>query len=183
MSAFANWPISRKLAVAFAAVIAVIFVSGAITYDRLRVIQEATNWRVRTANVLETLYTMTKATLDQEAGVRGYLVAGDKSFLEPYQRGFDAFAPALQKAKGLTSDDPAQQRRLNELNELANQWRGISEREIALMAEPETREAARAMLDSQAGKTAIDRIHAKMNEIAAVERDLLAKRDAVQRQA
>src|SRR5882672_5113686 len=46
VSAFANLPISRKLLAAFAAVVVVIFVSSAIVYDRLRVIEWAKNMRV-----------------------------------------------------------------------------------------------------------------------------------------
>jgi PAS domain S-box-containing protein len=183
MSAFANLPISRKLAAAFAAVVAVIFVSGAIIYGSLGVIEDATNWRVHTASVLDTLYTMTKAMVDQEAGVHGYLVTGDESVLKRYHTGGDAFTLALRKVKGLTSDNPAEEGRLDELNALAEAWRGIAEREIALLGKPETREEARAMEGSGPGRTAMDLIRAKLDEIAKVEHDLLAKRGAVQRQA
>jgi nitrogen fixation/metabolism regulation signal transduction histidine kinase len=51
------------------------------------------------------------------------------------------------------------------------------------MAKPETREDARALERSTAGKTAMDLIRAKVNEIQGVERDLWAKRGAVQEQA
>src|SRR5258705_12181667 len=138
VSAFANWPILHKLTGAFAAVVAVIFASSAIVYDRLLVIEEAKNWRVHTGEVLETLGTALDAMLDQETGVRGYLIAGDERFLEPYHRGGDAYTATLRKLKDLTSDNPAQQGRLDELNELAKTWRSaVAEREIALMAKPE----------------------------------------------
>ena len=184
MSAFANLPISRKLMAAFAAVVVVIFASSAIVYDRLLVIEWAKDWRVHTTDVLETLQNAMDAMVDQETGVRGYLITGDERFLEPYHRGGNAYTAAIQKIKDLTSDNPAQQSRLDELNELAKKWRsGIAEREIALMAKPETREDARALEGSTAGKTAMDLIRAKVDEIDGVERDLLAKRDAVQKQA
>jgi signal transduction histidine kinase len=184
VSAFANLPMSRKLMAAFAAVVVVIFASSAIVYDRLLVIEWAKNWRVRTADVLETLQHAMDAMVDQETGVRGYLITGDEKFLEPYHKGGNAYTAAIQKLTDLTSDDPAQQSRLNELNELAKKWRSeIAEREIALMAKPETREEARALEASAAGKTAMDLIRAKVDEIERVERDLLAKRDAVQKQA
>jgi signal transduction histidine kinase len=169
---------------AFAAVVAVIFVSSAIVYGRLRVIEEATNWRVHTAQVLETLQIAMDAMLDQEIGIGGYMVTGNEISLEPYHSGGNAFTAAMRIIKDLTSDNPAQQSRLDELNELATEWRsGIAEREIALMAKPETREDARALGRSMAGKTAMDLIRAKVDEIARVERDLLAKRAAVQKQA
>jgi signal transduction histidine kinase len=184
MSAFANLPISRKLMAAFAAVVVVVFASSAIVFDRLRVIEWAHDWRVHTIDVLDTLQNAMDAMLDQETGLRGYLITGDENFLEPYHRGGKAYAAAFQKIKDLTSDNPAQQSRLDELNELARNWRsGFAERAIALMAKFETREDARALEGSTAGKTAMDLIRAKVHEIEGAERDLLAKRDAVQSQA
>jgi len=52
------------------------------------------------------------AMVDQETGVRGYLITGDERFLEPYHRGGNAYTGAIQKLRDLTSDNPAQQSRL-----------------------------------------------------------------------
>ena len=169
---------------AFVAVVVVIFASSAIVYGRLLVIEWAKNWRVHTADVLQTLQKAKDAMVDTETGVRGYLITGDEKFLEPYHRGGNAYTAAIRKIRDLTSDNPAQQSRLDELNELAKNWRsGIAEREIALMAKPETREDARALEGLRVGKTAMELIRAKVDEIEGVERDLLAKRAAVQEQA
>ena len=146
MCAFPNLRISHKLMAAFAAVVAVIFVSSAVVYDRLRVIEAAKNLRVNTTDVLDTLETALDAVLDQETSVRGYLISGGEKFLEPYHKGGNAYTAAIQKIRDLATDNPALQSRLDELNELAKKWRsGIAEREIALMAKPETREDARAL--------------------------------------
>ena len=161
MSAFANLPISRKLLAAFGAVVVVIFVSSAIVYDRLRVIEWAKNMRVQTTDVLETLQAAMDAMVDQETGVRGYLITGDETFLEPYRAGGNAYTAAIEKVKDLTSDNPVQQSRLDERNKLAKKWRSeIAERQIALMAKPETREDARVLEGSIAGKAAMDLIRA-----------------------
>jgi signal transduction histidine kinase len=184
VSAFANLPIARKLMAAFAAVVVVVLMSSTVVYNRLLVIEWAKDMRIQTTDVLETLEEAMDAMVDQETGVRGYLINGDENFLEPYHRGGNAYPAAIQKIKALTSDDAAQQRRLDELNELAEKWRsGIAEREIALMAKPETQEDARALEGSMVGKTAMDLIRAKVDQIDGVERDQLAKRDAVQKQA
>jgi methyl-accepting chemotaxis protein len=39
------------------------------------------------------------AMVDQETGVRGYLITGDEQFLEPYHRGGNAYTAAIQKIK------------------------------------------------------------------------------------
>ncbi|UQR66198.1 CHASE3 domain-containing protein [Bradyrhizobium sp. C-145] len=184
MNTFANLPISRKLMTAFAAVVAVIMVSSGIVYDRLRAIEWAKDRRIHTTDVLDTLQDLKEAMLDQETGVRGYLISGDQNFLEPYHKGGDNFSAAIRKIKDLTSNNGAEQNRFDELNELAKKWRlEVAEREIALMAKPETREEARGLEGSGAGKTAMNGLRAKVDEIDRVERDLLARRDAAQRQA
>lgn len=183
MPTFSNLLILHKLTAAFAAVIAVIFVSGAIVYDRLGVIEEAKNWRVHTTDVLDTLEMAVAAALDQETSLRGYLISGDEKFLDPYRRGGDNFIVAIRKLRAQTSDNQDQQNRLDELNKLATTWRiETAEREIALMTNPATREEART-LEGSSGKAAMDAIRAKASEIEKVERDLLARRDAVQKQA
>jgi len=184
VSAFANLPISRKLLAAFAAVVGIILVSSSILYDRLRVIEVAKNARIHTTDILEMLQDIMDAMVDQETGVRGYLITGDEKFLEPYHKGIDAYTTAIQKTKELTRDNPAQQNRLDELNELAKNWREIAEREIALMAKPETRAAARGLEGSTVGgKATMDLVRAKVDEIDEVERELLARREAVQNKA
>ena len=184
MTAFANLAISRKLMASFAAVVGIILVSSAILYDRLRVIELAKNARIHTTDILETLQDVLDAMVDQETGVRGYLIAGDEKFLEPYHKGIDAYTKAIKKAKELTRDNPAQQSRLDELNEMAKNWREIAQREIALMAKPETRAAARGLEGSTVGgKATMDLVRAKVDEIDGVERDLLARREAVQNKA
>jgi C4-dicarboxylate-specific signal transduction histidine kinase len=169
---------------AFAAVVAVIAVSSAIVYSRLHVIDWAHGWRIHTTEVLETLHVANEAMLDQETGVRGYLITSDERFLERYHEGSDSFTAAIGKARDLTSDSPAQQIRLDELNELAAKWRSeIAQRVIALVAKPGAREEARAVVASTAGRAAMDLVRAKVDEIAGVERDLLAQRSAAETHA
>jgi C4-dicarboxylate-specific signal transduction histidine kinase len=169
---------------AFAAVVAVIAVSSAIVYSRLHVIEWAKGWHVHTTEVLETLQTAKEAMLDQETGVRGYFITGDERFLERYHKGGDSFTAAIRKARDLTSDNPAQQIRLDQLNELAAKWRSeVAQRVIALLAKPGAREDARAVVSSTAGRAPMDLVRAKVDEIAGIERGLLAQRSAVEAHA
>ncbi len=81
-----------SLVVAFTAVIVVIFASSAVVYDRLLVNEAARKVRLHSRDVLETLQQALDGMVDQETGVRGYLLVGDEKFLEPYHTGSMAFA-------------------------------------------------------------------------------------------
>jgi signal transduction histidine kinase len=184
VAAFANLSVSRKLTAAFAAVVAVILVSSAVLYERLTVIEDAKKLQAHSTEVLQTLGSAELALLDQVSSLRGYLATSDDTFLHTYQRSGEEFTRTIRRLKDLAPDNSAQERRVDELDELARKWRlDIAEREIAPMAMPETRELARAWEDSRAGKAAIDLVRVKVDEIAGVEREVLAKRDIVQRHA
>lgn len=177
MSLLANLSIFRKLTVAFAMLVAVMTIVSTTVYLKIDSIREDTGWTTHTYVVLEKLNLAMAAMVDQEVGVRGYLIAGDEVFLEPYHKGGAAYAAAFAAVKKLTSDNPAQQIRLDKMNQAAQAWRAeIAEKEIALMAKPETREQARAMEASGAGKKWMDSVRASVAEIDAVERALLTAR-------
>jgi methyl-accepting chemotaxis protein len=181
---FANLRISRKLAAAFVCLIIITLAVSATIYSRLSFIQTSSGWTTHTHKVLETLQSVMESMVDQETGLRGYLVSGDQKFLDPYKGGQDMFEKAFARVKDLTSDNPAQQERLSQIRALAQRWhRDVAEKEIALMAKPETEEDARKMEASGIGKASMDGIRKVLAEMDKAERDLMQVRDASQASA
>ena len=127
------------------------------------------------------------ALVDQETGVRGYLLSGDDRFLGPYRVGLKAYEAALANSKtaaNLTLDNPAQQKRLDRLDVLVSRWNeAVAQREISLMSQVSTQEQARRIEASGVGKQSMDSIRALVNEIGNIERDLLATRATDQERA
>jgi methyl-accepting chemotaxis protein len=184
MSTFTNFTIARKLVVAFSAVIAVMIATSFMVYQKLSFIQTSAGWTTHTYLVLETLDATMAAMVDQETGLRGYLVSGDDHFLDPYRKGGEAYAAAFLKVKELTSDNPTQQARLDAMNQFAQSWRrDVADKEIALMAKSETQGQARGMEGAGAGKKSMDGIREKAAEIGGAERQLLTTRSADQEAA
>jgi methyl-accepting chemotaxis protein len=184
VSFFANLPIARKLLIAFGAVILAMTATSSIVYQKLRFIEQSAGWTEHTYIVLETLDAAMAAMVDQETGLRGYLVSGENTFLGPYRSGVQSYSTALQKVRDLTSDNPAQQTRLQNLDQFAQRWRvEVAEKEIGLMAKPDMREQARALEASGAGKASMDGIRAAVAEIGGAERTLLTTRSAAQQGA
>ena len=70
-------------------------------------VTEATGWRDHTKDVLATLGTLLQAMLDVETGQRGYLLAGEEDYLEPYHCGMNEAPQALVALLHLTQDNPS----------------------------------------------------------------------------
>ncbi len=184
MSLWLNLTISRKLIVGFTAL--TLLVSGVLgfIFDRVSFLNQSARWTTHTYEVLGTLDQALFGMINQETGVRGYLVSSEDGFLAPYLTGRPQYEKAFVKVKELTSDNPAQQRRLGELDALASTWyTDIAKKEIALMADPRTRDQARAIEASGAGKNSMDGFRAKLAEIADIEHALLATRATAQAEA
>ncbi len=184
LSFWLNLKIARKLIVGFGALI--LLVGGVLGFisDRVSFLNQSARWTTHTYAVLGTLDQALLGMVNQENGVRGYLVSGEDGLLAPYHMGRTLYEKAFAKVKELSSDNAAQQTRLGHLDALASAWyTGIAKKEIALMADPLTREQARAMEAGGAGKASMDGFRAKLEEIADVEHALLATRATAQAEA
>lgn len=59
---------------------------------------------------------------DMETGMRGYLLAGEDSFLDPYKGGKEKFGALLSELQQTVSDNPAQVKLLGEMEETISTW-------------------------------------------------------------
>ena len=113
MSAFLNWPISRKLMAAFAGVVAVIFVSSAVVYDRLRVIEEARHCKAAIVGIpaMDTVKEVKRASLPEDVALVTATVPRERVVLAQTPQVFqaqllkDAFASAEED--GVNASDEA----------------------------------------------------------------------------
>ncbi|CAO3414369.1 methyl-accepting chemotaxis protein [Azospirillum doebereinerae] len=177
MTWFVNLPIARKLALAFASLIAIIAIVSGVTVQTLSTIQASNRITAHTLEVMEAGRNTLAAMIDQETGLRGYLIAGDKAFLGPFTRGQERFTRNFDEAKRLTADNPDQQRRLDDLKRSADSWRTqVAEKEIALMERPETRASASELEAKGLGREAMDNVRSVVTDFLKAENTLLEER-------
>ncbi len=176
MPKLSDLKISTKLTISFVVLSAVMVGTSALGYARLSTIETTSGWTDHTYQVLSGVDAISAAMVDQETGLRGYLIANDPKFLEPYKVGRDAFRQNFDRVKDLTSDNTAQQKRLALLNQAVENWNAeVASKEIA-MVEAGAVEQARTVAASGRGKPMMDAIRSRAKEISDVERDLLAVR-------
>ncbi|MFZ5715049.1 MAG: methyl-accepting chemotaxis protein [Bradyrhizobium sp.] len=179
MSWINNVRISIKVSAVFAAICLVVAGSTAAIHNSLNVMNSTAKMTVHTYEVLEQLSELVGAMVNAETGVRGYLVSADPAFLGPYESGQKQFQAAAAKVGSLTSDNPAQQKRLERVKAFASDWMtNVAQREIAMMKDPATQSKARELEASGAGKKSMDGLRAVVQEMDAEERSLLSVRAA-----
>ena len=109
--------INARLLTAFGIVVAILTVlitTAKVSQGRQVAAQEI---NLHTYEVMQEASSMLSALINIETGARGYMLTGTETFLEPYNAGRDSFQSHWNTIKDLTSDNPSQQRRLDEAHE------------------------------------------------------------------
>lgn len=174
--------VSRRLLIAFGTVIGIFLAVAATSLYSSAHLAEAETWNIHTYQVLDRSNTLLNSMVNMETGTRGFLLSGEDRFLEPWKAGSQAFDQAWTEVKKLTSDNPAQQQRLDGMKARNTEFTAVV---IALMqARRDVAAGTRTMQDFlvQFGqgkdKAAMDGFRALQGELDKAESDLLARRSA-----
>ncbi|WP_129645044.1 methyl-accepting chemotaxis protein [Peristeroidobacter agariperforans] len=180
---FANLKINTRLMVAFGIIVAILM--GLITAAKVSQGNQlqSQDMNIHTYEVIQQADRILQALINMETGQRGYLMTGTDSFLEPFQSGQKAFEEGFNAIRDLTSDNQAQQRRLEDLQRSQQSWlqKAVEpsfalRREVNAGAKPMD---ALVQFEREAhGKQGMDAMRTKLAEIVDVEDDLLDERTA-----
>src|SRR3954451_1262723 len=85
----------------------------------------------RVAQQARDAQLMLIAMLDQETGLRGYLLSGRDTFLEPYTAGRRNFEAALTSASAIAAGDAEMTRAIEQQDRVADAWEALAEKRIA----------------------------------------------------
>lgn len=162
--------LNRTLGSAIGAIALVSVLSSGAVLNALNQLHDATEARRRVVLVLRDLDVFRAAMLNQETGLRGYLITGRDSSLEPYRGGRSALDEVANRLRGLVGTDAKQSRLLEDAIAAAQIWqRDIGEAAIRLAADPATRpDAVRIELEGK-GKRFFDTLREKLAAIEASE--------------
>ena len=174
--------VAQRLSLAFGAVVFILVVVAGMSLQSSRRLAEAEQWNVHTHKVIAAGESMLTGMINMETGARGYFVAGDERFLEPWKAGIGQFERAWQDAKALTADNPAQQQRLLAMQARHREFRQVVEN---LMARRAQVQAGTLALDAFVtefaqgrDKAAMDGFRELGDAFGAAEQTLLSQRAA-----
>jgi len=147
-----------------------IFFVVLITY-LLSVIQ----WVEHTDRVINNANEAVKLTVDQETGMRGFLLGGDEKFLEPYETAKPRLTVTIDTLLELTADNPVQTDRLHQIQALQKEWGAYAQNLIDLQrSSGDYRSAVKA----GRGKRLTDEVRKQFEDVVATEQQLRASRNA-----
>jgi len=130
-------------------------------------------WVDRTDQVLDQSARLLKLLVDVEAGMRGYLVTGDETLLQPYLEGTKRFDSEYQTLYKLVDDSPTQKQRLEDVRAGYVGWVGYTDKVIALRRNGNVNGA---FYESLLGKRGMDALREQISEFQGVEAGLRVQR-------
>jgi len=170
-------PIARKLLFGIGAILLLTLVCDAAVLVQTLTSRTIGEQNRRYSVLLGDVSEMMQAVTDQETGYRGYLLAADPAFLDAYQRGGSDLDRASLAALSDAGTDATVRAQVESVRGAASRWREtVAEPGIRLMADPRTRERARAIERDGAGKRLFDELRAKHAAVANSLRALRAER-------
>lgn len=172
-----NWTFGRKIAAGFTVSSALLVGIGLVSYSTINQLITTSGSVSHTHKVLEEIAGLFGSLQDAETGLRGYVITGDESFLEPYQAAREEFPKLLKDMKELTSDNPEQQKLLAQVESLANGKFANQKQNIELRREGKS-ELAVKNISAGHGKKFMDEIRHLFQQMENNETSLLKKRTA-----
>lgn len=148
-------------------------------FDRGRELRAAVNHSYEKRLQMLTVFSLMQ---DAETGSRGYVITGQKRFLEPYNHAAEALGPERRRLRALQEDElgtqGADRAELGELDAIEAKIDAKLARVRLTIAARDTRgaAAAQAMVSNGIGKQLMDELRVLMAQMASAERQALTER-------
>lgn len=153
-----------------------LFISSLASYISITNLISSSKMVSHSNAVITDLDEIISTLKDAETGQRGYLLAGDEIFLQPYKGAKQQAVGLLEKVGNMTSDNPVQQRQVKKLKVIIESRLGVLEKTIAMKKAGGTVNVG----DLLTGKEYMDSARQVIKTMETEERSLLAIRTADQ---
>ncbi|WP_435053287.1 CHASE3 domain-containing protein [Mesorhizobium caraganae] len=154
-------------------VLALIVGTRAVLVEGQRANREAAREAIEYQESLSGLLSLAQ---EAETSQRGYLLTGEKSYLQPYRHAIEAIPGQLARIDGMTAPDDQLIQQINRIKEALSQKQAELAETIALYDSGNAAKALELVRSGQ-GKTAMEQIRASMDTIRRISGAAIAARD------
>lgn len=135
-------------------------------------------WVDHTWQCIDQVERIMSSAKDAETGNRGFLITGDDSYLEPYTSATHDLPAELDHFEKLTSDNPAQLARLEEMRAAIDRRMDLLQRGIDLRRRGSV-DSGHALILTGTGKAEMDNLRRIADQMESAEHALLRQRTAI----
>lgn len=128
--------------------------------------------------VHELTYQIEKNVLDMETGMRGYVITGAESYLEPYNNGLANWQINYEKLNALIADNPEQVQNLGNIRDSIELWINSAGQYVIDLKRNGEEAAINTFYRNDTGKLIVDTIRAQSDYFRDNERNLTSERIA-----
>lgn len=164
--------VEKKIYIGFFLISLIILSLTVVSLISMKLLLNRSSTDKRTLDILKTVENINLNSIDIETGVRGYLISGDKSFLQPYYVGLDSISKNLKYLESIDSFDKRYDHDIKYLNKHINDLVNTSNQLIFAESTNQTDTLQRYNQIMQAKKS-MDRIRAIVHEIEIENRVIL----------
>jgi PAS domain S-box-containing protein len=162
----------RGLAIGLVLVVVLLAWSTGLSWRNTQVLHDNSVRMAQTHAVLDALDRLVATVADAETGARGFVIAGDRRYLAPYNAAVAAIDEEIHYLSEAVRDSPRQQRRFATLKRSIAARREQLREVIAAYSEGGFPAARRVTLDNQ-GRRTMDAIRATASEMRRLEQETL----------
>lgn len=148
------------------------FASAVVFISLLAYLLSVLDWVEHSERVLGNGSAIAKQLVDMETGLRGYLLAGDEVFLEPYRLSRPKVEAGLSAMTELVSDNAAQVDRVNIIRRQVTQWDAYAQ---SMMRKRAADEEVGGVILTGRGKSQFDEIRRLLDDFQ--EQELLLRQE------
>ena len=177
---FSNLKTKPKILIGIGTPMVMLVILGIVSVVAIMSIVDSNERVNHTNKVLRKAAAIVGSAVDMETGMRGYLLAGQDVFLNPYKDGEKATYEEIAALQKTVNDNPKQVKRLGEAGKILKEWQAkVTEPTIALRREigdADTMNDMAKLVGEARGKKYFDKFRSQIETFIGRERTLLDKR-------
>jgi len=175
-------PLNKRLFAGFGLIVLLLIGSAVVSYLNTQQLHEDSQWVTHTHEVISSLQELLTAAVNAETGQRGYIITGEKKYLEPYESALMVIHDHLDDLQRLTTDNVRQEDRLTDIRSSVENRLALLQKNIARRDEEGFASAQEGILSDQ-GKKAMDLLRGQIDDMTQEELSLLYLRSQTSRRS
>ena len=175
-----NFSLKTKILLTSGIPLLLVTILGIVAIISINRLLHSNEWVEHTHNAITKARKISAHAVDMETGMRGYLLAGQEQFLEPYKRGDKDLKKSIIDLQETVSDNPSQVKLLEEIDNNLEEWKTtVTEKAIDLRREVGNSESMHdisKMVAKGEGKKYFDKFRQQMDTFIERENLLIQNR-------